>query len=136
MSSLNSFYQNRILLRDAGQSEFTTSRWRSKDLDPVTKDLKKWEWYHVGGFWIAEGFSAAQVQTASAAVAVGLNPVCGLHCQRLVPWLMARRSVSRCWPTPLETSSLQCHVVQAASLAPDIRSISLSFQERLFIVSS
>ncbi|KAL8922140.1 MAG: hypothetical protein Q9208_005335 [Pyrenodesmia sp. 3 TL-2023] len=50
------------------------SRWRSNDLDPVPKADKKWEWYHVGGFWIAEGFSAAQVQTSSAAVAIGLNP--------------------------------------------------------------
>ncbi|KAI4238814.1 MAG: hypothetical protein L6R40_005669 [Gallowayella cf. fulva] len=31
----------------------------------------------VGGFWIAEGFSAAQVQTASAAVAIGLTPRTG-----------------------------------------------------------
>ena len=28
----------------------------------------------MGGFWIAEGFSAAQIQTASASVALGLNP--------------------------------------------------------------
>ena len=28
----------------------------------------------MGGFWVAEGFSAAQIQTASASVALGLNP--------------------------------------------------------------
>ncbi|KAL9023926.1 MAG: hypothetical protein Q9196_006879 [Gyalolechia fulgens] len=54
--------------------DYVPSRWRSMDLDPVAKPQKKWEWYHVGGFWIAEGFSAAQIQTSSAAVAVGLNP--------------------------------------------------------------
>ncbi len=35
---------------------------------------KKWEWYHVGGFWVAEGFNAAQMQVPSSAVAMGLNP--------------------------------------------------------------
>ncbi|KAL8939754.1 MAG: hypothetical protein Q9211_002601 [Gyalolechia sp. 1 TL-2023] len=54
--------------------DYVPPRWRSTDLDPVAKPQKKWEWYHVGGFWIAEGFSAAQIQTSSAAVAVGLNP--------------------------------------------------------------
>jgi NCS1 family nucleobase:cation symporter-1 len=40
----------------------------------VRRDRKKWEWYHVGGFWIAEGFNVAQMQTISSAVALGLNP--------------------------------------------------------------
>ncbi|KAI4120242.1 MAG: hypothetical protein LQ338_007162 [Usnochroma carphineum] len=52
----------------------TLSRWSSDDLNPVPKSQKKWEWYHIGGFWIAEGFSAAQIQISSAAVALGLNP--------------------------------------------------------------
>jgi NCS1 family nucleobase:cation symporter-1 len=30
--------------------------------------------YHVGGFWIAEGFNVAQLETPSSAVALGLNP--------------------------------------------------------------
>ncbi|KAL8681950.1 MAG: hypothetical protein Q9186_001958 [Xanthomendoza sp. 1 TL-2023] len=77
MESFRSFYSRRILLEPndiTANEQHASSRWRSKDLDPVPQLDKKWEWYHVGGFWIAEGFSAAQVQTASAAVAVGLNP--------------------------------------------------------------
>lgn len=50
------------------------SGWRNEDLDPVPQDQKTWEWYHVGGFWIVNGFTAANIQTASANVALGLNP--------------------------------------------------------------
>ena len=50
------------------------SSWRNEDLDPVPQDQKTWEWYHVGGFWIVNGFTAANIQTASANVALGLNP--------------------------------------------------------------
>ncbi|KAL8736709.1 MAG: hypothetical protein Q9166_000075 [cf. Caloplaca sp. 2 TL-2023] len=77
MSRFTSYLNKRILLEPEGSTtpyEHSTSRWRSEDLNPVPRSQKKWEWYHVGGFWIAEGFSAAQVQAASAAVAVGLNP--------------------------------------------------------------
>ena len=73
MATIRSSYHNHILLRPKGESD-PPSRWTSDDLSPVPNTKKKWEWYHVGGFWIAEGFSAAQVQTSSAAVAVGLNP--------------------------------------------------------------
>ncbi|KAI4280439.1 MAG: hypothetical protein L6R38_004449 [Xanthoria sp. 2 TBL-2021] len=73
MAKIRSFYDNHVLLQPNEQGH-TSSRWTSDDLSPVPKSKKRWEWYHVGGFWIAEGFSAAQVQTASAAVAVGLNP--------------------------------------------------------------
>ncbi|KAL8804948.1 MAG: hypothetical protein Q9182_002258 [Xanthomendoza sp. 2 TL-2023] len=77
MKTFRSFYSGRILLEQketTGNEEHASSRWRSKDLDPVSQPDKKWEWYHVGGFWIAEGFSAAQIQTSSAAIAIGLNP--------------------------------------------------------------
>ncbi|KAL9602757.1 MAG: hypothetical protein Q9219_001600 [cf. Caloplaca sp. 3 TL-2023] len=77
MEKLKCLYNTHLPLRDKeedSQTDYSTSRWRSPDLDPVPRQDKKWEWYHVGGFWIAEGFSAAQVQTSSAAVAVGLNP--------------------------------------------------------------
>ena len=77
MEKLQSFHRRRLILRPAAGSftaEGQTSRWSNPDLDPVPKHQKKWEWYHVGGFWIAEGFSAAQIQTASASVALGLNP--------------------------------------------------------------
>ena len=77
MEKLQSFHQRRLILPPAAGSftaEGQASRWSNPDLDPVSKHQKKWEWYHVGGFWIAEGFSAAQIQTASASVALGLNP--------------------------------------------------------------
>jgi len=34
-------------------AEGESARWSNKDLDPVPQENKKWEWYHVGGFWIA-----------------------------------------------------------------------------------
>ena len=77
MEKLQSFHRRRLILPPAAGSftaEGQASRWSNPDLDPVPKHQKKWEWYHVGGFWIAEGFSAAQIQTASASVALGLNP--------------------------------------------------------------
>lgn len=77
MNTLKSFHHRRLLLQPAAGSftaEDQVSRWSNPDLDPVPRHHKKWEWYHVGGFWIAEGFSAAQIQTASASVALGLNP--------------------------------------------------------------
>ncbi len=77
MERLKSFHSRRLILQPAPGSftaEGQISRWSNPDLDPVPKQEKKWEWYHVGGFWIAEGFSAAQIQTASASVALGLNP--------------------------------------------------------------
>lgn len=39
---------------------------------PLSK--RTYEWYHVGGFWISEAFSAAQMQVPSSAFALGLNP--------------------------------------------------------------
>lgn len=77
MSKLRTFYDRKVTLHTAEDS-FTAdnqlSRWSNKDLDPVPRAQKTWEWYHVGGFWIAEGFAAAYIQTASASVALGLNP--------------------------------------------------------------
>lgn len=77
MDKLKSFHRRHLILQPASGSftaEGQESRWSNPDLDPVSKHYKKWEWYHVGGFWIAEGFSASQIQTASASVALGLNP--------------------------------------------------------------
>jgi NCS1 family nucleobase:cation symporter-1 len=76
MDILKRFHDNVLVLRlDAGSftPEGDTARWSNKDLDPVKHERKKWEWYHVGGFWIAEGFSAAQMESASSAMALGLN---------------------------------------------------------------
>ena len=77
MERLTSFHRQSLILRPPSGSftaEGQISRWSNRDLDPVPMHQKKWEWYHVGGFWIAEGFSASQIQTASASVALGLNP--------------------------------------------------------------
>ena len=77
MDSLKSFYQQRLVLQPAVGSftaEGQLSRWSNPDMDPLPRCRKKWEWYHIGGFWIAEGFSVGQLQTASASVALGLNP--------------------------------------------------------------
>ncbi len=74
MQTLKHLAATKLALSHPDAPNPPTSRWRSPDLDPVPKADKKWEWYHIGGFWIAEGFSAAQVQASSAAVAIGLNP--------------------------------------------------------------
>ena len=77
MEKLQSFHRRRLILPPAAgtfTAEGQTSRWSNPDLDPVPKHQKKWEWYHVGGFWIAEGFSAAYIQAASTSVALGLSP--------------------------------------------------------------
>lgn len=65
-----------VLVPEPGSftAEGESTRWSNKDLDPVPRNRKKWEWYHVGGFWIAEGFNVAQMQTVSTSVALGLNP--------------------------------------------------------------
>lgn len=77
MISLKEFHKQRLVLQPPASSftaEVGLSRWSNKDLDPVPESEKKWEWHHVAGFWIVEGFSVAQIQTASATVALGLNP--------------------------------------------------------------
>jgi nucleobase:cation symporter-1, NCS1 family len=77
MVNLKSFYHDIIVLqpeRGSFTAEGESARWSNKDLDPVADAKKKWEWYHVGGFWVAEGFSVATMQVPSSAVALGLNP--------------------------------------------------------------
>ena len=77
MGKLRDFHDNSLVLHpDPGSftAEAGSTRWSNKDLDPVPNSQKKWEWYHVGGFWIAEGFSVAQMQAPSSAIALGLNP--------------------------------------------------------------
>ena len=54
-------------------AEGKSSRWSNSDLGTVPQENKKWEWYHVGGFWIAEGFNVAQLETPLSAVSLGLN---------------------------------------------------------------
>ncbi|KAK3634599.1 hypothetical protein LTR56_015179 [Elasticomyces elasticus] len=76
MAALTNLRQRIVLHPEPGSftAEGESARWSNKDLDPVPQENKKWEWYHVGGFWIAEGFNVAQLETPSSAVALGLNP--------------------------------------------------------------
>ena len=77
-SNYGSCDDQRILLHDEEEDSFDAddqvSGWRNDDLDPVPRAQKTWEWYHVAGFWIVNGFTAANIQTASANVPLGLNP--------------------------------------------------------------
>jgi NCS1 family nucleobase:cation symporter-1 len=77
MFDIHRFYQDTIVLQ-SGKGSLTTegksTRLSNKDLDPIPASKKEWEWYHVAGFWVAEGFSVVQMQVPSSAVAVGLNP--------------------------------------------------------------
>lgn len=77
MDKLKAFHDRYLVLEPVAgifSNEKQMNHWSSKELDPVPHDLKKWEWYHVGGYWIAEGFTATQLQTASASITLGLNP--------------------------------------------------------------
>ncbi|KAF8231685.1 NCS1 nucleoside transporter [Tricholoma matsutake] len=77
MVDFYTFYQEKIVLRpDKGSftAQGQSTRLSNKDLDPVPSEKKKWEWYHVTGFWVAEGFSVVRLEVPSSAVAVGLNP--------------------------------------------------------------
>ena len=76
ITSYGSCDERRPLLRneDSFDADDQVSRWHNDNLNPVPQDQKTWEWYHVGGFWIVNGFTAANIQTASANVALGLNP--------------------------------------------------------------
>ncbi|KAF8233617.1 hypothetical protein L208DRAFT_1395348 [Tricholoma matsutake] len=62
------FYEEKIVIRSHSNGL------SSKDLDPVPAAEKKWEWYHVAGFWVTDGFNVFTLQIPSSAVAVGLNP--------------------------------------------------------------
>ena len=77
MAKLRFFYREKIVLHPSSRSftaDAKTARWSNRDSDPVPSSQKKWERYHVGGFWIAEGFNVAQMQTPSTAAALELNP--------------------------------------------------------------
>ena len=74
LQKLGQYQRNARLPADPSIADVNSARWSNKDLDPVPGPDKKWEWYHVAGFWVVEGFSVGQIQTASATVALGLNP--------------------------------------------------------------
>ena len=77
MERLRNYYDRKIVLHatdDSFTADGQLSRWSNKDLDPVPKAQKKWEWYHVAGFWIVAGFTPAHIQQGSTNVALGLSP--------------------------------------------------------------
>lgn len=74
LQQLGQYQRNAHLPADPSIADVNSVRWSNKDLDPVLGPDKKWEWYHIAGFWVVEGFSVGQIQTASATVALGLNP--------------------------------------------------------------
>ena len=77
MERLRTFYNQEIVLHatdDSLAADGQSSRWSNKELDPVPRAQKKWEWYHVAGFWIVAGFTPSHIQQASTNVALGLNP--------------------------------------------------------------
>ncbi|KAK6376362.1 hypothetical protein LTS17_006957 [Exophiala oligosperma] len=77
MDKLREFHTKHLVLHPRPGSftaEGDSARWSNEDLDPVPQEKKTWEWWHVGGFWIAEGFNPAQMQVPSSAVVMGLNP--------------------------------------------------------------
>jgi NCS1 family nucleobase:cation symporter-1 len=53
----------------------------NEDMVPVQRKDRTYEWYQMGLFWIAEGFNGAQLQVASSAFSLGLNPgLCVIAC--------------------------------------------------------
>jgi NCS1 family nucleobase:cation symporter-1 len=68
MEALKSFHDKHLVLEpEPGSftSDGESARWSNKDLDPVPLSKRTWEWWQVSGFWIGEGFNAAQMQTVS-----------------------------------------------------------------------
>lgn len=77
MEQIKRFHRETLILHPTPGSftnEIQSARWSNHDIDPVPKSHRKWKWFHVGGFWIAEGFNVSQMQTPSSAVSLGLNP--------------------------------------------------------------
>lgn len=53
----------------------------NEDMVPIQRKHRTYEWYQMGLFWIAEGFNGAQLQVASSAFSLGLNPgLCVVAC--------------------------------------------------------
>jgi NCS1 family nucleobase:cation symporter-1 len=53
----------------------------NEDMVPIQRKDRTYEWYQMGLFWIAEGFNGAQLQVASSAFSLGLNPgLCVVAC--------------------------------------------------------
>lgn len=55
-------------------SSEASARWSNLDLDPVKRQNRKYEWYHIAGFWISDGFAAINMENPSSAFSLGLNP--------------------------------------------------------------
>ena len=138
MESFRKFHDRYLVVwPDEGSFSYEPrlARWSNKDLDPVHISQKKWEWYHVGGFWIAEGFSVGTLQTASAAVAIGLSPRLTLIAYTIGNLIVA---VACCGSGYIGSKvSLPCFlpaeiVVSQADSCLRIRSTFLSSHERMY----
>jgi NCS1 family nucleobase:cation symporter-1 len=55
--------------------------WINEDMAPIKRKDRTYEWYQMGLFWIAEAFNGTQLQVASSAFSLGLNPgLCVIAC--------------------------------------------------------
>ena len=82
---ISSFYTDHVVLKPrpgALQAEGTEKfMYSNEDMDPIKRKDRTYEWYQMGLFWIAEGFNGAQLQVASSAFSLGLNPgLCVVAC--------------------------------------------------------
>jgi NCS1 family nucleobase:cation symporter-1 len=80
-----SFWKDHVVLKPrpgALQADEKGSyMYSNEDMDPIKRKDRTYEWYQMGLFWIAEGFNGAQLQVASSAFALGLNPgLCVVAC--------------------------------------------------------
>jgi NCS1 family nucleobase:cation symporter-1 len=70
-------HQNDILQSD----DLGSMVYINEDMVPIKRKDRTYEWYQMGLFWIAEGFNGAQLQVASSAFSLGLNPgLCVIAC--------------------------------------------------------
>jgi nucleobase:cation symporter-1, NCS1 family len=82
---MNRFWHEYVVLKPEpgsfGANDSEAAQYTNKDLDPIKRKDRTYEWYQMGLFWIAEGFNAAQLQVSSSAFSLGLNPgLCVLAC--------------------------------------------------------
>lgn len=82
---INAFWEDHVVLKPE-PGAFTDEDdgpkvYSNKDMDPIKRKDRTYEWYQMGLFWIAEGFNAAQLEVASSAFSLGLNPgLCVVAC--------------------------------------------------------
>jgi NCS1 family nucleobase:cation symporter-1 len=83
--SLTHIWEQYVVLKPEpgsfGANDSEAAPYTNKDMDPIKRKDRTYEWYQMGLFWIAEGFNAAQLQVSSSAFSLGLNPgLCVVAC--------------------------------------------------------